>query len=100
MEQEPHIHVSLHEYFRKDFLQQCIIAACHMVEVEMEEPSKGKAIAIEGEIALTPKEDLPIHFSIEKALRLPKKMQRALGAVLESPNDHKAQESKDEGLKL
>ncbi|KAM2067495.1 hypothetical protein ACFX1T_043828 [Malus domestica] len=71
-----------------------------MVEVEMEELSKGKAIAIEGEIALTPKEGLPIHFSIEEALRLPKKMRRALAAVLVSPNDHEAQESKDEGLKF
>ncbi|KAM2715390.1 hypothetical protein EV2_045009 [Malus domestica] len=71
-----------------------------MVEVEMEELSKAKAIAIEGEIALTPKEGLPIHFSIEQALRLPKKMRRALAAVLVSPNDHEAQESKDEGLKF
>ncbi|KAM2285939.1 hypothetical protein ACFX1S_038478 [Malus domestica] len=71
-----------------------------MVEVEMEEPSKGKAIAIEGEIALTSKEGMPIHFSIEKVLRLPKKMRKALAAVLASPNDHEAQESKDGGLKL
>ncbi|KAM1011559.1 hypothetical protein ACFX13_047653 [Malus domestica] len=74
MEQEPCIPVSLHEYFSKDFFQQCNIDACHMVEVEIEEPSKGKAITIKGEIALTPKEGLPIHFSIEEAPRSPKKM--------------------------
>ncbi|KAM2225467.1 hypothetical protein ACFXTI_019218 [Malus domestica] len=100
MEQEPRIPIFLHEYFLKDFFQQCTIAACHMVEVEMEEPSKGKAITIEGEISLTSKEGLLMHFSIEEALRLPKKMRRALAAILESPNDHKAQESKDEDLKL
>ncbi|KAM1529840.1 hypothetical protein ACFX1Z_018999 [Malus domestica] len=61
MEQEPRIPVSLHEYFPNDFFQQCTIAACHMVEVEIEEPSK---------------------------------------AVLESPNDHEVQESKNEGFKL
>ncbi|KAM1584835.1 hypothetical protein ACFX1Z_037776 [Malus domestica] len=71
-----------------------------MVEVEMEEPSKGKAIAIEGKIALISKEGMPIHFSIEEVLRLPKKMQKALAAVLASPNDREAQESKDESLKL
>ncbi|KAM2661513.1 hypothetical protein EV2_023811 [Malus domestica] len=100
MKQKPRILVSLHEYFLNDFFQQCTIVACHMVEVEMEEPSKGKAIAIEGEIALTPKKGLPIHFSIEEALQLPKKMRRALVAVLASPNDHEVQESKDKGLKL
>ena len=46
MEQEPHIPVSLHEYFPKDFFQQCTTVACHMVEIEIEEPSKGKAIAV------------------------------------------------------
>ncbi|KAM2981393.1 hypothetical protein FF2_012699 [Malus domestica] len=61
MEQEPRIPISLHEYFPNDFFQQCTIAACHMVEVEIEEPSK---------------------------------------AVLESPNDHEVQESKNEGFKL
>ncbi|KAM1569432.1 hypothetical protein ACFX10_034553 [Malus domestica] len=66
----------------------------------MEEPSKGKADAIEGEIALTPKEGLPIHFSVEEALRLPKKIRKALAAVLASPDDHEVQESKNEGLKL
>ncbi|KAM1857868.1 hypothetical protein ACFX14_007928 [Malus domestica] len=100
MEQEPRIPISLHEYFLNNFFQQCNIAACHMVEVEMEEPSKGKDITIEGEKTLTLEEGLPTHFSIEEALRLPNKMQRALAAVLESPNDHEAQEGKDEGLKL
>ena len=38
MEQEPRMLVSLHEYFLNDFFQKCTIAACHMVEVEMEEP--------------------------------------------------------------
>ncbi|KAM1243698.1 hypothetical protein ACFX2G_035924 [Malus domestica] len=94
MEQEPRIPVSLHEYFSNDFFQQCTIAACHMVEVEMED------ITTEGEKTLMLEEGLPTHFSIEEALRLPKKMRRALVAVLESPNDHETQESKDEGLKL
>ncbi|KAM1457386.1 hypothetical protein ACFX13_035432 [Malus domestica] len=71
-----------------------------MVEVEIEEPSKGKANAIEGEISLTPKEGLPIHFSVEEALRLPKKIRRALAAVLASPDVHEVQENKNEGLKL
>ena len=70
-----------------------------MVEVEMEEPSKGKDITTEGEKILTLEEGLPTHFSIEEALRLPKKMRIALAAVLESPNDHEVQESKNEGLK-
>ncbi|KAM2312115.1 hypothetical protein ACFXTH_022554 [Malus domestica] len=74
MEQEPRIPVSLHEYFPNDFFQQCTIAACHMVEVEMEEPSKGQDITTEGEKTLTLEESLPTHFSIEEALRLPKKM--------------------------
>ncbi|KAM2064145.1 hypothetical protein PS2_027070 [Malus domestica] len=100
MEQEPRIPVSLHKYFPNDFFQQCTIAVCHMVEVEMEEPSKGKDVTIKGEKTLTLEEGLPTHFSIEEALRLPKKMRSALAAVLESPNDHEAQESKDEGLKL
>ncbi|KAM1787735.1 hypothetical protein ACFX11_038100 [Malus domestica] len=100
MEQEPRIHVSLHEYIPNDFVQQCTIAACHMVEVEIEEPSKGKDITTEGEKTLTLEEGLPTHFSIEEALRLPKKMQLALAAVLKSPNDHEVQESKNEGLKL
>ncbi|KAM2657977.1 hypothetical protein EV1_013288 [Malus domestica] len=77
MEQEPRIPISLHEYFPNDFFQQFTIDVCHMVEVEMEEPSKGKDITIEGEKTLTLEE-----------------------AVLESPNDHEAQEGKDEGLKL
>ncbi|KAM2769777.1 hypothetical protein PS2_012486 [Malus domestica] len=100
MEQEPRIPVSLHEYFPNDFFQQCTIAACHMVEVEIEEPSKGKDITTEGEKILTFEEGLPTHFSIEEELRLPKKMRIALVAVLESPNDHEVQESKNEGFKL
>ncbi|KAM1818814.1 hypothetical protein ACFX11_000569 [Malus domestica] len=100
MEQEPRISVSLHEYFPNDFFQQCTIAACHMVKVEMEEPSKGKDITTEGERTLTLEKGLPTHFSIEEVLQLPKKMRRALAAVLESPNDHEVQESKNEGLKL
>ncbi|KAM1087923.1 hypothetical protein ACFX2B_013260 [Malus domestica] len=100
MEQEPRIPVSLHEYFPKDFFQQCATVACHMVEVEMEEPLKGKVIATEGGKTLTLEEGLPTHFSIEKALRLPKKMRRALAAVLVSFDDHEVQESKNEGLKL
>ncbi|KAM1993553.1 hypothetical protein ACFX16_009873 [Malus domestica] len=62
----------------------------------MEKPSKGKAIAIEGEKTLT----LPTYFSIEETLQLAKKMRRALAAVLASPDDHEVQESKNEGLKL
>ncbi|KAM1308900.1 hypothetical protein ACFX2H_005652 [Malus domestica] len=100
MEQEPRIPVSLHEYFPNNFFQQCTIAACHMVEVEIEEPSKGKDITTEREKTLTLEEGLPTHFSIEEALRLPKKMRIALAAVLESPNDHEVQESKNEGFKL
>ncbi|KAM1666584.1 hypothetical protein ACFX2K_046163 [Malus domestica] len=100
MEQEPRIPISLHEYFPNDFFQQCTIAACHMVEVEIEEPSKGKDITTEGEKTLTLEEGLPTHVSIEEALRLPKKMRLALATVLESPNDHEVQESKNEGLKL
>ena len=71
-----------------------------MVEVEIEEPSKGKAIAIEEEKTLTPKEILPAHFSIEEALQLPKEMRKALVAVLASPDDHEVQVSKDECLKI
>ncbi|KAM1993267.1 hypothetical protein ACFX16_009626 [Malus domestica] len=66
----------------------------------MEEPSKGKVVATEGEKTLTPEEGLPTHFSIKEALRLPKKMRRALAAVLASPNDHEVQESKNAGSKL
>ncbi|KAM2690737.1 hypothetical protein EV1_043866 [Malus domestica] len=98
-EQKPRIPVSLHEYFPEDFFQHCTITACHMVEVEMEEPSKGKIVAAEGENTLTPEEGLPIHFSIEEALQLPKKIRRALATVLASPNDHEVQESKNEGLR-
>ena len=95
MEQEPRILVSLHKYFPKNFFQRCTTVACHMVEVEMEEPSKGKAISTEEEKTITPKECLPTHFSIEGALWLPKKMRRALAAVLASPDDHEVQESRD-----
>ncbi|KAM1325671.1 hypothetical protein ACFX2H_046348 [Malus domestica] len=100
MEQEPRIPVSLHEYFPNDFFQQCTIVACHMVEIEIEEPSKGKDITTEGEKTLTLEEGLQTHFSIEEALRLPNKMRIALAAVLESPNDHEVQESKNKGFKL
>ncbi|KAM2589171.1 hypothetical protein TB1_046128 [Malus domestica] len=100
MEQEPRIPVSLHEYFLEDFFQQCTITACHMVEVEMEEPSKGKAVTTEGEKTPTTEEGLLTHFSIEGAFRLPKKMRKALAAVLASSDDHEVQESKNESLKL
>ncbi|KAM1401550.1 hypothetical protein ACFX2F_028685 [Malus domestica] len=100
MEQEPCIPVSLHEYFPEDFFQQCTITACHMVEVEIEEPSEGKAVTTEGEKTLTTKEGLPTYLSIEGALRLPKKMRKALAAILVSPDDHEGQESKNKGLKL
>ena len=56
MEQEPCITVSLHEYFLNDFFQQWTTAACHIVEIEIEEPSKGKAIAIKEEKTPTPEE--------------------------------------------
>ncbi|KAM1500224.1 hypothetical protein ACFX10_022816 [Malus domestica] len=42
MEQEPRIPVSLYQYFPNDFFQQCTIAACHMVEVEMKNLQKEK----------------------------------------------------------
>ncbi|KAM1128247.1 hypothetical protein ACFX15_037537 [Malus domestica] len=100
VEQKPRIPVSLHEYFPDDFFQQCTIASCHIVEVEMEEPSKGKVVATEGENTLTLEEGLPTHFSIKEALQLPKKIRRALVAILASPNDHEVQESKNEGLRL
>ncbi|KAM2671460.1 hypothetical protein EV1_007267 [Malus domestica] len=87
IKQEPRIHVSLHEYFPKDFFQQCTTAACHMVEVEIEEPSKNKVIAVKEEKTFTPKYDLLEHFSIEEALQLPKEMRKALVAVLASPDD-------------
>ncbi|KAM1575819.1 hypothetical protein ACFX10_032213 [Malus domestica] len=100
MKQDLRIPVSLHEYFPNDFFQQCTIVACHLVEVEMEEPSKGKTIVIKGEKTLTFGEGLPTHCSIEEALQLPKKIRRALVAVLASPNDHEVQERKNEGLRL
>ena len=71
-----------------------------MVEVETEEPSKGKIVAAEGENTPTPEEGLPIHFSIEEALQLPKKIRRALTTILASPDDHEVQESKNKGLRL
>lgn len=71
-----------------------------MVEIEIEEPSKGKAITIKEEKTFTPKEGLPTHFSIDEALRLPKEIRRALIAILASPDDHEVEESKDEGIKL
>ncbi|KAM2214914.1 hypothetical protein ACFX1X_022118 [Malus domestica] len=95
MEQEPHIPISLHEYFSNDFFQQCITVACHMVEIEIEEPLKGKAIAIEEGKILTPKEGLPTHFSIEEVLQFPNEMRKALVTVLVSPDANK-----DEGLNL
>ncbi|KAM2021669.1 hypothetical protein COP2_044649 [Malus domestica] len=88
MEQEPRIPVSLHEYFLKDFFQQHATVAYHLVEVEIEEPSKGKDIAVKEEKTLMPKKGLPTYFSIEDALRLPKEMRKALLAVLASLNDH------------
>ena len=60
MEQEPHISVSLHEYFPNDFFQQCTTAACHIVKVEIEEPSKGKVIIVEEEKTPTPEESLAL----------------------------------------
>ncbi|KAM0966922.1 hypothetical protein ACFX2C_022619 [Malus domestica] len=100
MEQESRIPVSLYKYFLKDFFQQCTTAAYHMVEIEIQEPSKGKVIAIKKEKTPTSKESMALYFSIEKALRLSKEMQRALIVVLASPDDHEVQESKNEGLKL
>ncbi|KAM2710426.1 hypothetical protein FF1_046794 [Malus domestica] len=100
MEQEPRIPVSLHEYFLNDFFQQCIVVACHMVDVEIKEPSKGNAIIVEEERTLIPKEGLPTHVSIKEELRLPKGMRKALIAVLASPDDHEVQDGKNEGLKL
>ncbi|KAM1729243.1 hypothetical protein ACFX12_019660 [Malus domestica] len=89
MEQEPRIPVSLHECFLKDFFQQCTTVACHMVEIEIEKLSKGKAITVEEEKTMMPEESMSTHFSIEEALRLPKAMRRALVVVLASPDDHK-----------
>ncbi|KAM2220053.1 hypothetical protein ACFX1S_019300 [Malus domestica] len=71
-----------------------------MVQVKIVKPSKGKAIVIEEEKTLTPKEGLPIYFSIEESLLLPKEMRKSLVAILASPDDHKVQESKDKGIKL
>ncbi|KAM1151824.1 hypothetical protein ACFX19_035102 [Malus domestica] len=100
MEQEPCIPVSLHEYFPKDNFQQCTIAACHMVEIEIEEPSYGKVIAVEEGKSLMPKEGLPTYFNLEEALLLPKEMRKALIVILASPDDHEVQKSKNKGLRL
>lgn len=45
-----------------------------MVEIKIEEPSKGKVIAVEEEMTFMPEEDLQTYFSIEEALQLPKEM--------------------------
>ncbi|KAM1116398.1 hypothetical protein ACFX1X_007032 [Malus domestica] len=100
MKQEPCILVSLHKYFPNDFFQQCITIAGHMVDVEIEEPSKGNVITVEEERTLIPKKGLPTHVSIKEALRLPKGMRKALIAVLASPDDHEVQDNKNESLKL
>ncbi|KAM1019342.1 hypothetical protein ACFX13_041430 [Malus domestica] len=71
-----------------------------MVEVEIEKPSKGKAIATEKEKTLIPKEGLPTYLSIEETLQLSKKIRKTLAIILASPDDHEVQDSKDEGLKL
>ncbi|KAM1551305.1 hypothetical protein ACFX10_043456 [Malus domestica] len=71
-----------------------------MVEIEIEKPSKGKVIAVEEKKAITPKEGLPTHFSLEEALRLPNEMLKALVAALASLDDHEVQETKNEVLKL
>ncbi|KAB2635364.1 hypothetical protein D8674_025898 [Pyrus ussuriensis x Pyrus communis] len=68
MEQEPRIPVSLREYFPNDFFQQCTTVACHMVEVEIEEPSKGKAIATEVEKTLTPEEGYVREYKVNRML--------------------------------
>ncbi|KAM3007781.1 hypothetical protein FF2_031995 [Malus domestica] len=56
MQLKLHIPVSLYKYIPKDFFQQCTIAACLMVEVKIEEPSKGKAITVEEKKTHTPEE--------------------------------------------
>ncbi|KAM1400971.1 hypothetical protein ACFX2F_028177 [Malus domestica] len=61
---------------------------------------EGKAIVVKQEKTCTSKQGLPTYFSIEEALQLLKEMQISLVAVLASLDDHKVQESKDEGLKL
>ncbi|KAM2003907.1 hypothetical protein ACFX15_027417 [Malus domestica] len=71
-----------------------------MVDVEIEEPSKGNAITVEEERTLTPKEGLPTHVNIKEALRLPKGIRKALITVLASLDNHEVQDNKNEGLKL
>ena len=100
IEQEPRIPISLHEYFPNDFFQQCTIAACHMVGIEGEESSKGKAVTTEEDGTLIPKESLLAHFNIMEAPQSPKEMEKELAATLISPDDHKAQESKNKCLEL
>ncbi|KAM1262443.1 hypothetical protein ACFX2G_028178 [Malus domestica] len=68
MEQELRIPISLHEYFSRDFFQQYITVACHMVKIEIEGPSKGKVIIIEEKKTFMPKESLASYFSIEEAM--------------------------------
>ncbi|KAM2617843.1 hypothetical protein TB1_034205 [Malus domestica] len=68
MKQEPHIPIFLDKCFPKDFFQQCTTAACHMVEVEIEELLKGKVITIKEEKTPTPEESMVSYFSIEEAL--------------------------------
>ncbi|KAM1724850.1 hypothetical protein ACFX14_022910 [Malus domestica] len=90
MKQKPCIPISLYEYFPKNFFQQCTTAACHVVDVEIEEPSKDNAITIEEERTLIPKEGLSTHVSIKEALQLPEGMRKALIVVLASLDDHEA----------
>ncbi|KAM1940933.1 hypothetical protein ACFX13_028575 [Malus domestica] len=71
-----------------------------MVDVEIEEPSKGNAITVEEERTVTPKEGLPTHVNIKEALRLPKGIRKALITVLASLDNHEVQDNKNEGLKL
>ncbi|KAM1405252.1 hypothetical protein ACFX2F_000103 [Malus domestica] len=71
-----------------------------MVEVEIEEPSEGKVIAIEEKNTLTTKEGLPTYLSIKEALLLSNEIRRVLAKILASHDNHAVQESNDEGLKL
>ncbi|KAM1444582.1 hypothetical protein ACFX2I_040715 [Malus domestica] len=71
-----------------------------MVEIKIEEPSKGKTIAVKEDKTPTPEESLGSYFSIKEVLLLPKEMRRALIAVLASLDDHEVQESKDKVFDL
>ena len=71
-----------------------------MVKIEVEESSRGKVIATEEDSTLTPKESLLARSNIAEVLQSPKEMEKELVAALVSPDDHKVQESKDEGLEL